>query len=55
MSALGWRARAMQWMRVARKRNSVDERAAAVKAARYCHGMFIREAYHRGGAAHAPP
>lgn len=52
-TALGWRASAKQWCRVAR-RKSLDERVAAIRAARYCHSMFVQ--MHRqqiGGARDA--
>lgn len=41
MSADGWRAKAYQWLRVAR-RKTADERAAAIRAAAYCRQMSIK-------------
>jgi hypothetical protein len=43
MSAFGWRAKAHQWVRVARRKTQVEERYACVQAARYCHGQYVRQ------------
>jgi hypothetical protein len=54
-SAAGWRAQALQWLRVARRKED-DERAAAVRAGRYCNHMSVRlmqKAHATGGASHA--